>query len=203
MKLYFSPNACSMVPHIVLEELALPFTLVPVNLKDKTYSGGDFRKINSKGQVPTLELDSGDVLTENSIILQYLAGLKPEAGLLATTGIERFHQLERLNFLTTDIHKNFTPLFNPSMPAEGTKIFKDILKTKFTWIDEQLKSSEYISGKTFGLADAYLFVMTSWASAKGVEISACERVLSHHEKMKQRPSVEKALKSEKEFKQKV
>jgi glutathione S-transferase len=203
MKLYFSPSACSMVPHIVLEELGLPFTLSAVNLKDKTYSGGDFRKVNPKGQVPTLELDSGDILTENAVILQYLASLKPQSNILAASGMERYHQLERMNFLTTDVHKNFAPLFNPAMPADATKIFKDTLKAKFGVIDEQLKTREYFSGSNFGLADAYLFVMTSWASGTGVDISSYQKVLNHHEKTKQRPSVEKVMKSEREYKQKV
>lgn len=203
MKLYFSPSSCSMVPHIILQELKLPFELIAVNLKDKTYEGGDFRKVNPKGQVPTLVLDSGDTLTENAVILQYLASLKPEAKLLADSGIKKFHELERLNFMTTDVHKNFAPLFNPALPKEAADIFKETLKSKFAFIDEELKKREFFSGDHFGLADAYLYVMTTWARAKGIDIGNFAKLNQHFEKLQGRESINKAQTTERDHKRKV
>ena len=196
VNLYYSPGACSMIPHIILEELGMKYELMKVDLKEHTYAGGDFKKVNPKGQVPTLELDTKQVITENAVILQYLADLKPEAKLLPANGMERIRHLETLNFLTTDIHKNFGVLFNPKMPEEAKAINREILNKKFGILENQLAKSDYLMGNSLSLPDAYLFVMTRWAKAQKVNIAAYPNIAKHFDTMHQRPAVKKIIAQE-------
>src|SRR5687768_4805030 len=154
MKLYYSPGACSLSPHIVLRELGLPFGLKKVNTKDKTVeSGADYWKVNPKGYVPALELEDGQVLTEGPAIVQYLADQRPAAGLAPKPGsIERVRLQEWLNFLTAEIHKTFSPLFKPNTPEEYKKLAKDNLAARFDWLDKELAAGDYLMGKTFTVA---------------------------------------------------
>ncbi|MBC7661185.1 MAG: glutathione S-transferase N-terminal domain-containing protein [Chitinophagaceae bacterium] len=193
MHLYYSPGACSMVPHIILEELGLKYEAIPVNLKDHTYLGGDFYKVNPKGYVPTLELDTKQVLTENIVILQYLAEMKPEAKLLPSSGIERFRHLEMLTFITTEIHKSFGPIFNDKVSDADKDIYREHLKKRFAIVDKQLEGKSFLMGSNYSLPDAYLFVMTRWAKAKKVDIGGYLNISKHFEAVQARPATQRVI----------
>ena len=165
MKLYYSPGACSLSPHIVSRELGIPLELKKVNNKDKTVEGGgDYWQVNPRGYVPALVLDNGETLTEGPAIVQYLADQKPEAGLAPRNGtFERYRLQEWLNFLTSEVHKQFSPLFKPNTPEDYKKIAKENLATRFDWLDKQLAGKDYLMGKQFTVADAYLFTVLRWS----------------------------------------
>lgn len=199
MKLYFSPGACSLTTHIILQELGMPFESEAVNLKTKeTRSGKDFLKINPKGQVPTLVLDNGDVLTENLAILVYLAEKMHADSLLPPVGnFERYRVLEWLVFVTTELHKGFGPFFNPNISHEAKEeIFKPLLKKKFQWVEDQLKDKPYLLGETFRLPDAYLFVVLTWLPVVKIPLADFPNLSAYYERLKERDSVQKALKEE-------
>jgi glutathione S-transferase len=197
MKLYYSPGACSLSPHIVSRELGLPIELKKVNTKDKTVEGGgDYWKVNGRGYVPALELDNGQVLTEGPAIVQYLADLKPEAGLAPKAGsFERYRLQEWLNFLTSEIHKSFSPLFKPNTPEEYKKIAKENLATRFDWLDKQLAGKQYLSG-SFSVADAYLFVLLGWTKPTQIDLSRWPNLAAFHARVGARPKVQEALQAE-------
>src|SRR5580704_1837549 len=159
MKLYYSPGACSLSPHIVLLEAGLPYTLEKVDFKSKkTDKGADYLTINSKGSVPALQLDDGRVLTEGPAIVQYLADQKPESGLAPRAGtFERYQLMEILNFITSELHKTFSPLFNPANSAEMKEMFMANLAKKFDWLSGFLSKKTYLLFNSFTVADAYLF----------------------------------------------
>src|SRR4051812_19053835 len=173
MKLYYAPGACSLSPHIVARELGIPVELKKVNVKDKTIEhGGDYWKVNPKGYVPALELDNGQVLTEGPAIVQYLADQKPDAGLAPKPGsFDRYKLQEWLNFITSEIHKGFSPLFRPNTPEEYKKIAKENLATRFDWLDKQLAGKDYLMGKQFSIADPYLFTVLSWSKPTQIDMS--------------------------------
>ena len=159
MKLYFAAGACSMAPHIVLREAAYTFDLESVDLATKrTASGEDYTRINPKGYVPALRLDNGEVLTEAAVILQYLADQKPESGLAPKMGtMERYRLMEWLNFVSSEIHKQFGPLFNPQITAEWKANQLDLLGRRFDYLTERLNGMSYLMGDQFTVVDAYLF----------------------------------------------
>jgi glutathione S-transferase len=165
MKLYYSPGACSMAPHIVLHETGLKFEAEKVDLKDKrTSSGADFMRINPKGYVPALELDNGNILTEVGVIIQYLADLKPELALVPKAGtMERYHEMEWISFISTEIHKTFGPLWKPATPEETKQNQKTLLATRLEYLAGQLKGRQYLMGESFTVADAYLYTVLNWA----------------------------------------
>jgi len=165
MKLYYSPGACSLSPHIALLEAGLPYDLVKVDLRAKKLENGDdFWAVNPKGQVPALALDSGELVTEGPVIIQMIADHAKDKNLApARDSAERYKLLEWLNFITTELHKNFSPLFQPAIPDDVKTFFKDRLTAKFKYIDGQLAGRDYLLGKQFSVADGYLFVMLSWA----------------------------------------
>jgi len=196
MNLYFSPGACSMVPHLILEELELKYEAVPVNLKDHTYAGGDFYTVNPKGYVPTLELDTKQILTENIAILNYLADLKPEAKLLPSSGMDRYRHLETLTFITTELHKSFGPIFNDKTTEEDKQLYREHLKKRFKIIETQLEGKNFLMGATYSLPDAYLFVMTRWAKAKKVDINDYPNLLKHFETVGARPATKRVIELE-------
>jgi glutathione S-transferase len=198
MRLYFAPGACSLSPHIVSRELGLSLDLKKVSTKDKTMEGGgDYRQINAKGYVPALELDNGQVLTEGPAIVQYLADQKPEAGLAPKAGsFERYKLQEWLNFITSEIHKQFSPLFRPTTPDEYKKIAKENLATRFEWLDKQLAGKEYLMGKSFSVADAYLYTVLRWTKPMQIEVSKWPNVAAYMERVGARPKVKDALKAE-------
>ena len=198
MKLYYAPGACSLSPHIVSRELGIPVELKKVNNKDKTIEGGgDYRKVNPRGYVPALELDDGQVLTEGPAIVQYLADRKPEAGLAPKAGTtERYRLQEWLNFLTSEIHKGFSPLFKPNTPEEYKKISKDNLANRFDWLDKQLAGKDYLMGKAFSVADAYLFVLLNWTKFQSIDLARWPNLSAFQARVGARPKVQEALKAE-------
>jgi len=190
MKLYYSPGACSLASNIVLHEAKLPTEFVKVDLKSKkTEAGGDYRTINPKGYVPALELDDGDLLTENVAILQYLASLSPE--LLPQDGKSKWHAIETLAYVSTEVHKAFKPLFDPTSSDDAKKKAKDLVAQRLTLLVPRLAQREFIVGDHFTVVDAYLFVMLTWARKQAIAVPA---ELSHYaDKLNQRDSVKAAL----------
>jgi glutathione S-transferase len=198
MKLYYAPGACSLSPHIVSRELGIPVELKKVNTKDKTLEGGgDYLKVNARGYVPALELDNGQILTEGPVIVQYLADLKPESGLAPKCGsFERYRLQEWLNFLTSEIHKGFSPLFKPNTPDEYKTIAKENIAARFDWLDQQLAGKEYLTGKQFTVADAYLFVLLGWTGPTQIDLAKWPNLAAFHKRVGARPKVQEALQAE-------
>jgi glutathione S-transferase len=198
MKLYYSPGACSLSPHIALHEAGLAHELVKVDLKEKkTETGEDFAKINPKGQVPALMLDSGELLTEGPVIVQVIADKAAGKNLAPANGTdERYKMQEWLNFTTSELHKNFSPLFNPAIPDEVKKFFADRIMTKFKYADAQLAGKDYLMGKQFTVADGYLFVMTAWAERMKLDLSGLPNLVAYKARVAARPNVQAALKME-------
>jgi glutathione S-transferase len=199
MKLYYSKGACSLAVRIVINEIGLNSEYEAVNLKEKkTASGEDFFKINSKGAVPALITDDKHLLTENAVIQQYLADTNKAQQLLPLMGdFKRYEVLEWLNFVSTELHKGFGPLFNPAVPAEmKNEIVIPMLKKKFAFVDKQLVNNKYIAGDHFTLPDGYLFVMLTWANNMAIDLSDCEALMRHFAELKQRPSIQKSLQEE-------
>lgn len=198
MKLYFSPGACSLSPHIALREAGLDFELEQVDIRaKKTKSGGDFLKINPKGMVPVLQLDSGDRLTEGPAIVQYIADQKPELGLAPKMGtIARYHLMEWLNFIASELHKNFTPLFKPTTPDEYKKIARDNLVERYAYLDQQLAGKAYLMGDQFTVADAYAFTVSNWTRLQKIDLAQWPNVAAFMERVRARPHVQEALKAE-------
>jgi glutathione S-transferase len=198
MKLYYAPGACSLSPHIVSRELGLQVELKKVNNKDKTVEGGgDYWKVNPRGYVPALELDNGQVLTEGPAIVQYLADQKPESGLAPKNGtLERYRLQEWLNFLTSEVHKQFSPLFKPNTPEEYKTIAKENLATRFDWLDKQLAGKDYLMGKQFTVADAYAFVLLNWTKFQSIDLAKWPNLAAFHKRVGERPKVKEALYAE-------
>jgi glutathione S-transferase len=198
MKLYYSPGACSLSPHIVSRELGIPVELKKVNTKDKTVEGGgDYWKINGRGYVPALELDNGEILTEGPAIVQYLADQKPDAGLAPRAGsLERYLLQEWLNFLTSEVHKQFSPLFKPNTPEDYKPLAKQNIATRFDWLDQQLAGKDFLMGKQFTVADAYLFVLLNWTRPTQIDLSKWPNLAAFHKRVGARPKVKEALQAE-------
>ncbi|HEU4352017.1 MAG TPA: glutathione transferase GstA [Burkholderiales bacterium] len=198
MKLYYSPGACSLSPHIVARELGIRVELKKVNTKDKTIEGGgDYWKVNGRGYVPALELDNGEILTEGPAIVQYLADQKPDAGLAPKWGtFERYRLQEWLNFLTSEVHKQFSPLFKPNTPEEYKKIARENIATRFDWLDKQLAGKEYLMGKQFSVADAYAFVLIGWSKSQGIDLVRWPNIAAYHKRVGARAKVQEALQAE-------
>jgi glutathione S-transferase len=198
MKLYYAPGACSLSPHIVSRELGLSIELKKVNTKDKTVEGGgDFWKVNPRGYVPALELDNGQVLTEGPAIVQYLADQKPDSGLAPKNGsFERYRLQEWLNFLTTEVHKQFSPLFKPNTPEDYKKIAKENLASRFDWLDKQLAGKDYLMGKQFTVADAYAFVLLNWTKFQSIDLAKWPNLTAFQARVAARPKVQEALQAE-------
>ena len=198
MKLYYAPGACSLSPHIVSREAGIPVELQKVSTKDKTMDGGgDYWQVNGKGYVPALKLDDGEILTEGPAIVQYLADKKPESGLAPKNGTtERYRLQEWLNFLTAEIHKSFSPLFRPTTPEEYKTISKENLGKRFDWLDKQLAGKDYLMGKTFTVADAYLFVLLGWTKPTGIDLARWPNLAAYHARVAARPKVKEAMVAE-------
>ena len=197
-KLYYSPGACSLSPHIVLREAGLPFDLALASTKTKKLADGtDYNTINSKGYVPLLELDDGQRLSEGPVIVQYIADQAPASQLAPAAGtMARYRLMEWLNFITSELHKGFSPLFNPAMPDEGKALARTKLVERLTWVDGQLAGKAYLMGDTFTVADAYLFTVTGWAKYVGVDISALTNLGAYMGRVAARPAVQAAMKAE-------
>jgi glutathione S-transferase len=195
MKLYYAPGACSMSPHIIALEAGIPVELVKVDLKaHKTESGEDFYKINPKGYVPALELDDGHLLTEGPAIDQYLSDLKPESHLLAAKGYDRYKTTEWLAFINSELHKTFSPLFNPALSDDAKKEARAKITKRFDYVNGELAGKHYLIGDNFTVADAYLFVILTWAHHMKVDLP--ENLRHFFDRVSQRPKVHRAMKEE-------
>lgn len=198
MKLYYSPGACSLSPHIVLREAGLAFE--PVLAPTKTHKlpdGGDYYEVNPLGYVPLLELDDGTRLREGPAIVQYLADQVPQKNLAPANGtLPRYRLQEWLTFIGMELHRNFTPLFNPAMPEDGKKIARERLANRLAFVNGELAGKDYVMGEHFSVADAYLYVVTRWTKPMNVDTSAYPNLLAHHARVGARPAVQEALKLE-------
>jgi glutathione S-transferase len=198
MKLYYFPGACSLSPHIVSLEAGVPVTMVKIDSKTKkTESGADYLQVNSKGAVPALQLDDGRVLTEGPAIVQYLADLKPESGLAPRAGtFERYQLMEILNYITSEIHKTFSPLFNPASSAEMKETFAANLGKKFDWLSGFLGKKPFLLGNTFTVADAYLFTVLNWTGHVKIDLNKWPVLAEYKARIAKRPKVIEAMKAE-------
>jgi glutathione S-transferase len=197
MKLFYAPGACSLSPHIVLNEAGLAFERVKVDTKSKAMPGGDFRSVNPLGYVPVLELDDGSILTEGPAIVQYIADKVPDKKLAPPNGsMERTKLQSWLNFISSELHKGFSPLFNAAMPQEAKQLFRERLATRFQHLDKHLADKDYLLGPTFSVADAYLFTVSNWAAHTDVDLSPFANVLAYRKRVAARPAVQAALKAE-------
>jgi glutathione S-transferase len=198
LTLYYRAGACSLSPHIVLRELGLPFELQRADrATGKTTDGTDFATINPKGYVPAIKTDGGEILLEGPAIVQYLADQKPEAGLAPKWGtFERYRLQEWLNFLTSEIHKGFSPLFRPTTPEDYKTIARANLEQRLGWVEEQLQGKPFLMGDTFSVADAYLFTMLNWTKPLNIALDRWPAMAAYHARIAARPAVQEALKAE-------
>ena len=195
MKLYYAPGACSLSPHIALLEAGLPYDLVKVDLRAKKLENGDdYLKINPKGQVPALALDSGELITEGPVIVQMIADKVPAKNLApARDSTERYKLQEWLTYINGELHKNIGPLFNPALSDEAKGVFKDRAMGKFKYLDGQLAGRDYLMGKQFTVADGYLFVMLRWAESMKFDLSGLNKLMTYKDRIAARPKVDEAL----------
>jgi glutathione S-transferase len=206
MKLYYIPAACSLAPHIVLNELGIDIELVLVDSKKHSFGiDGNFQEINPLGYVPALELDDGTILTEGPAIVQYLADLKPELGLAPANGtIARYKLQQWLSFLTSEIHKGFIPLLYARLAGKYVETAKPKLEDRYAFMDKELTDRPYLAGDTFTVADAYLFALTGWGQAPwltsyvraDIHFDGLRNLQAWYERVRSRPSVQKALLAE-------
>jgi glutathione S-transferase len=199
MKLYISPGACSLSPHIVSREAGLNVEIVKVDLRAKTIkaTGADYRAINSKGAVPALQLDDGQVLTEGAAIVQYLADQKPASNLAPAAGtLDRYRLQEWLSYIGAEIHKLIGGMFNPAMTEEAKAATLALTDTRLQWVAKQLEGKDYLMGKTFTVADAYLFTVVGWLKYFKVDLGQWPAVKAHSERVAARPAVQAALAAE-------
>ncbi len=198
MKLYYTPGACSLAPHIVAREAGLPITLEKVDLaKHTTEAGQDFRAINPKGYVPAIALNDGSLLTEAAAIIQYLADQQPASNLAPANGTtERYRLIEWITFISSEIHKGFGPLWNPTTPDSVKTAAKDRLATRFAYLDERLGQQPFLMGETFTIADAYLFTVVNWTNFHGIDISSFKNLSAFMGRVAARPKVQEALVAE-------
>ena len=195
MKLYYSPGACSLAPHIIALEAGIPLELVKVDLKAHTLaSGEDYYKINPKGYVPALQLDDGTLLTEGPAIDQYLADSKPDAHLLPVSGDDRYKVISWLGFINSELHKNFGPLFNAASSDEAKANARAAIVKRFDYVNSELAGKTFLVGGTFTVADAYLFVITTWAHH--VKIDLPPNLRGFFAEVSKRPKVHQAMKDE-------
>jgi glutathione S-transferase len=198
MKLYYAPGACSMAPHIALNEMGIAHTIEKVDLRaKKTETGGDFLDVNGKGYVPTLETGKDGTLTEVSVILQYLADHNPAKGLLPKFGdMNRYRAMEMLNFISAELHKGIGGLFNPAMPDAGKDAIKSRVDVRLTWLDKQLAKADYVLGNSFSVADAYAFTVLGWTKHVGIDLSKFPAITAYLARVAARPAVQATLKAE-------
>jgi len=198
MKLYYSPGACSLSPHIALHEAGLPHELVKVDLRAKKLENGDdYLKVNPKGQVPALMLDNGELVTEGPVIVQMIADKAAAKNLApATNSPERYKLQEWLTYINGELHKNIGPLFNPALSDDAKAVFKDRAMGKFRYVDGQLTGKDYLMGKQFSVAYGYLFVMLTWAERMKFDLSGLSNLKAYQARIAARPAVQAALKME-------
>ena len=198
MKLYYSPGACSLSPHIALQEAGLAYTPVLVSTKShKLQDGTDYYTINALGYVPVLELDNGERLREGPAIVQYIADQVPDKQLAPANGtLARYRLQEWLTFIGTELHKGFSPLFNPATPEEYKPMVRERLLQRLQWVDSQLAGKQYLMGDQFTVADGYLFTVTNWTQPTKLDISGLAHLAAYRERVGARPAVQAAMKAE-------
>jgi len=198
MKLYYSPGACSLSPNIVVREAGLPFTLVKASTKTHQLDDGtDYYTIHPKGYVPLLELDNGERLSEGPAIVQYLADRNPASGLAPPAGtMERYRLQEWLNFITSELHKQFSPMFAANTPAEYKEIQKDKISKRFDWLSGHLQGQDHLLGKQFTVADAYLYTILRWTNFVGLDLKRWPVLAAYAARVESRPKVQEALAAE-------
>ncbi len=198
MKLYYSPGACSLSPHIALHEAGLAFEAVAAPTKThKLEDGTDYYSINPLGYVPLLELDDGTRLREGPAIVQYIADQAPAKNLAPANGsIGRYQMQSWLNFIGTELHKNFGPLFNPATPEDAKTATKERLAGRLKWVDSELAGKQYLMGDAFSVADGYLFTVTNWAPRVGVDLSPYANLNAYRARVGARPAVVAAMTAE-------
>ncbi len=198
MKLYYSPGACSLSPHIALREAGIAFEAEKVDLgSKKTESGADYKAINPKGYVPALKLDDGQVLTEGPAIVQYIADQKPGSKLAPASGTPaRYRLQEWLNYITSELHKSVGSLFNSKMPKEWQDQVKEGIAGRFDFLSKQLEGKSYLTGDTFTVADGYLYTILTWTGHLGIDLGKWPVLNAYVERVSQRPAVQAALKAE-------
>ena len=198
MKLYYSPGACSLSPHIALQEAGLAYTPVLASTKShKLQDGTDYYTINALGYVPVLELDNGERLREGPAIVQYIADQVPDKQLAPANGtLARYRLQEWLTFIGTELHKGFSPLFNPATPEEYKPMVRERLLQRLQWVDGQLAGKQYLMGDQFTVADGYLFTVTNWTQPTKLDISGLANLAAYRERVGARPAVQAAMKAE-------
>ena len=198
MKLYYSPGACSLSPHIVALEAGIPLELKKVDLGKKTLEdGSDYKAVNPKGYVPALEVSPGKVLTEGPAIVQYLADLKPDSGLAPKNGTwERYKLQEALNFVTSELHKGMGALFDPAVTPEWRKGVMDRLDLRLKALDDMLGEHDYVAGDAFSVADAYLFTVLGWTRPLKIDLAPYANIAAYLARVGARPKVQEAMKAE-------
>jgi glutathione S-transferase len=195
--LYYSPGACSQAPHILMHEVGLEHDAKRVDLRNKTLEdGSDYLRVNPKGAVPALRVDSGEVLTENAVVLQFIGDLVPDSGVLPSLGdFRRYRVLEMVNFITTELHKRFSFLFNRDASDEVKQFVTRDLSKKLDWIDERLGAGPFLMGEDLTLPDPYLFVISGWTE-KLIGLDNWANLRAFRERMLERPSVRHVLRFE-------
>jgi glutathione S-transferase len=198
MKLYYATGACSLSPHIALREAGMKFDLVKTDIRAKTVDGGgDFRKVSPNGYVPALELDDGTILTEGPAIVQYIADQAPAKSLAPANGsLDRYRMQSWLNFVTSELHKSFSVLFNQQMPDDAKKIYRDRLATRFDVLDKHLEGKDYLMGARFSVADGYCFTVLNWSKRVGIDLARWTHISRYMERVSSRPAVRDAMKAE-------
>jgi glutathione S-transferase len=198
MQLYFSPGACSLASHITALEAGIPLELKRADTKTKQLvDGSDYYAVNSKGAVPALRLDDGQVLTEGVAIMQYLADKKPESKLVPMAGtLERYRLQEWLNYITSEVHKGFSPLWNPNADPKVKEYALANLEKKLDWVNTQLAGKKYLTGDTFTVADAYLFTVVNWANFLNISLDKWPVIKEFQARVAARPKVQEALEAE-------
>jgi glutathione S-transferase len=198
MKLYYAPGVCSLSPHIVLRETRTPFELVKTDIRAKKVAdGSDFFEVNPNGYVPALQLDDGTIITEGPAIVQYVADKAGATDLAPANGtIERTKLHQWLNFVSAEIHKGFSPLFNPKMPDDGKAVVKDRLLERFAFLEKHLGANDYLMGPQFTVADAYLFTTLGWTKPLSIDMTHFPSLQSYIARITARPAVQEAMKAE-------
>jgi glutathione S-transferase len=198
MKLYYWPGACSLSPHIVSREAGIDLQLAQLDRAERKAADGTvLSSVNPKNQVPVLELDDGQKLTEGPVIVQYLADQKPASGLVPPPGtMDRYRVQEWLNFITSELHKTFGSLFRPTTPEDFKPTLRDMLGQRFDWIDKQLAGKQYLMGEKFTVPDAYLFTVLRWSPRVGIDLSKWKNITAYIDRVAARPKVQEAMKAE-------
>jgi glutathione S-transferase len=198
MKLFYSPGACSLSPHIVAREAGLDVQLEKVDTKSHTYNGGsDFYKVNPKGYVPALEIEAGQILTEGPAIVQYLGDRKPESGIVPPAGsVDRYRLQEMLGYINSEIHKTYSPLFNKATTEDSANERREYLKKRYAYLEGILATKHFLVGNKFTAADAYLFTVTNWAQHVKLDLAGFPNLQEFQKRVAARPAVQQAMKEE-------